>query len=310
MKEVLEADVLGDVLAHYHVTGQIYCVSNLSAPWAMAMRSIHNAHFHVVERGGGFLLMPRKRPVALAAGDLVIVTDGKGHMMADQPNPKVPLIDHPDDVYFVQNEGSGAETQLVCGQFQIEDRKTNPLIQVLPRVLHLRSEQSGDWLPSLLRLLAHESRNGEPGRQTVVSRLMEIIFVQAVRAWVRELDENAGGWLGALRDPQIGRSLALMHKSPEEDWSIDSLARSVGMSRSPFFERFKTLTGETPLAYLTRWRMHVARRLLLQDQTISEIAPRVGYSSEAAFSNAFKRAVGQSPTTFRNARRETRSHAA
>jgi AraC-like DNA-binding protein len=272
------------------------------------MRSIGDAHFHIVERGGAWLLLPRKRPLALAGGDLLIIMDGKGHVIADSPESKAAAIVPPpetvQDVVFLENDEAGAETQLVCGQFQIEDRESNPLVSVLPRVLHLKSERTGEWLLPMLRLLAQESRNEEPGRKTIISRLMEIIFVQALRGWVSELDENAGGWLGALRDPQIGQSLALMHKSPEHDWSIESLARSVGMSRSPFFERFKALTGETPLAYLTRWRMHVARRLLLDDLTISEIAPRIGYSSEAAFSNAFKRAVGQSPTVYRSTRRK------
>ncbi len=307
-QQFLDSDVLADVLEHYHVTGRLYCVSNLSAPWAIAMRSIDNAHFHSIEHGAAYVHLGAKRPRPIAAGDLLIITDGKGHVISDSPNSTaVPITPPPKSLrgtVFLEHGGHGAETQLVCGQFAIPDRDGNPLMAVLPRVIHVTADRAGEWLAPMLRLLWHESRNQEPGRNTVVSRLMEIIFVQAVRAWVTELEDGAGGWLGALRDPQIGRSLALIHQSPERDWSMESLARNVGMSRSRFFERFKTLTGEPPLAYLTRWRMHIARRLLLEDATIADVASRVGYSSEAAFSNAFKRAAGQSPTAFRRSRED------
>jgi AraC-like DNA-binding protein len=160
--------------------------------------------------------------------------------------------------------------------------------------------RSGEWLDPLLKLLASEAREPRQGSATVMSRLTDVIFVEALRVWLDAQPSGEGGWLGALRDPQIGRALARAHSEPQRDWSVAALAAEVGMSRSPFAARFKELVGEPPLAYLTRWRMELVAGLMRSGKpTLSDMAERVGYDSEAAFSKAFKRHFGLSPRAYR-----------
>jgi AraC-like DNA-binding protein len=203
----------------------------------------------------------------------------------------------------IRHGGGGAETQLICGSFQFENAAESPLLSLLPSLIHIRGNgsEAEDWLASTLQLLAFEARQARPGAKTVISRLTEIIFVQAVRAWMENQPAGQRGWLGALRDPQIGTALELIHHAPERPWSVATLAREVAMSRSPFAARFTALVGEPPLAYLTHWRMHRAARLLRSDSlSVGEVAERVGYESAAAFSKAFKRCFGQAPGAYRH----------
>src|SRR5262249_21783392 len=161
--------------------------------------------------------------------------------------------------------------------------------------IHLRGEgRLPEWLDGTLRLLSVEARSRSPGRETIVTRLIDVLFVQVVRSWLEsEGARNEHGWLGALRDARIARALAAMHEDPRRAWTVEELASHAGVSRSRFAARFTALVGEPPLAYLSRWRMQVAARLLEDPElTIAEVASRVGYVSEPAFSKAFKRAMG------------------
>src|SRR5207253_4752553 len=205
----------------------------------------------------------------------------------------------------VRHGGGGAETALICGSFRFEGSRTHPLLSVLPPLIHIQgdggaSSRTTEWLSTTLRFLAAEARHPRPGAETLISRLTDVVFVQALRAWIESQPEGVGGWLGALRDRQIAAALGQIHRQPERDWSVARLASTVGMSRSSFAARFTALVGEAPLAYLTRWRMHLAGELLRgRDLSVSEIAGRVGYESEAAFSKAFKREAGISPGAYR-----------
>ncbi len=155
-------------------------------------------------------------------------------------------------------------------------------------------------------MLAYEARHRRPGSETLIARLIDIILVQAVRAWVEEQPHDQGAWLGALRDPQIGVAIGLIHREPQRNWSVSALAREVGMSRSIFASKFSSLVGEPPLTYLTRWRLWQASRLLAEGGlSVGEAALRVGYESEAAFSKAFKRRFGQSPIAYRRGQVQT-----
>jgi len=163
-----------------------------------------------------------------------------------------------------------------------------------------------EWLEPTLKMLAYEARHPRPGSETLIARLIDIILVQAVRLWVEEQPHNQGGWLGALRDPQIGSVLGLIHREPQKNWSVSSLAREVAMSRSIFAAKFSSLVGEPPLTYLTRWRLWQASKLLAEGNlSVGETALRVGYDSEAAFSRAFKRHFGHSPLTHRRGHVQT-----
>jgi AraC-like DNA-binding protein len=186
--------------------------------------------------------------------------------------------------------------------FQIVNGDYNPLLAVLPPLIHIPSgrEQLEGWLEPTLKMLANEARHPRPGSETLVACLIDMILVRAVRVWVEEQPQNRGGWLGALRDPQIGAALGLIHREPQRDWSVSALAREVAMSRSIFAARFSSLVGAPPLTYLARWRLWQASRLLAEENlSVGETALRVGYESEAAFSKAFKRHFGQPPLAYR-----------
>jgi AraC-like DNA-binding protein len=279
----------------------------------------------------------RAEPLALTGGDLVIVPHGAGHLLTDgpQPDPRAlvalpassppaagpraapsggtarhlsaagdppPGPIHPGSCQVLRGSGNGPETHLVCGSFQLERRHTHPLLELLPPVLHLRPTEgtTSEWLEVTLRLLAREAREARPGHQIVVSRLTDILFVQALRVWIDTLPAGQGGWLGALRDGPIGAALAHLHRDPARRWTNESLARAVGMSRSRFAARFAALVGEPPLAYLTRWRLARAAELLLADQlSVAAVAAAVGYESEAAFGKAFRRQYGEGPGSWR-----------
>jgi len=301
-------DALMDVLDMLKPRGRVYCCSEMSAPWAMSLPEDGYARFHVIERGGAWLKMDGARQVTpLASGDLVIVPHGHGHVLADSPKTKPVPINHlvkgkADSAILLQHGGHGAKTMMTCGSFQIVNSDYNPLLAVLPPLIHIPSarEQLDDWLDPTLRMLAYEARNQRPGSETLVARLIDIILVQAVRVWFEDQPPDQGGWLGALRDPQIGAALGLIHREPQKNWSVSALAHEVAMSRSIFAAKFTSMVGAPPLTYLTRWRLWKASRLLAEENlSVGETAQRVGYESEAAFSKAFKRHFGQSPVAYR-----------
>jgi AraC-like DNA-binding protein len=304
------ADVLTEVLSTLGIQGRLFCRSELSAPWSLGLPPSDFAHFHVVERGEAWIQPEgESAATALGSGDLVIIPHGGGHVLCDSwETPPVPLdrLVHENHAGYplIRHGGGGEETHLICGSFQFENAAESPLLSLLPSLIHIRGSgsQAGDWLASTLELLAFEARQARPGAKAVISRLTEIIFVQAVRDWMENQPAGQGGWLGALRDPQIGAALELIHRAPERPWSVSTLAREVAMSRSPFAARFTALVGEPPLAYLTRWRMHRAARLLQSDNLpVGEVAERVGYESAAAFSKAFKRRFDVAPGAYRHA---------
>ena len=302
-------DVLTDVLSALRFRSKIFCVSELSAPWALTLPPGDFAHFHVIERGGGWVqLIGEETSVPLASGDLVVIPYGSGHVLRSDlqtaPASLEQLLQRQaTGEPILRYGGGGVETNVVCGAFQFENAAENPILSLLPPLLHLRAGggQSDVWLEPTLRLLTHEAREARAGSGAIVTRLTDVIFIQAVRAWIAMQPPGTGGWLGALRDKHIGAALQLLHGEPARAWTVAALASAVGMSRSPFAVRFTALVGDTPLAYLTRWRMHVAAGDVLDGRsTMREIAERVGYASEAAFSKAFKRQFGMSPRDYRN----------
>jgi AraC family transcriptional regulator, alkane utilization regulator len=302
-----EHDLLTEILNSVRLQGRIFSSSELSAPWSLELPPTGNAYFHVIERGGGWLrLKGEETATRLSSGDLVVLPHGQGHFIGDHPRTPPLTLDEflrlTDEQGQPKWSGNGTLTRLICGSFHFEDMVNNPLLKLLPTVLCIRGGQgrAEDWLESTLRHLAYEARNSKAGSQIMVTRLTDLIFVQAVRAWLGEQPENKGGWLGALKDKQIGAALSLMHREPNRDWSVAALAAEVAMSRSKFAEKFKSLVGETPLAYLTRWRMRLAASFLSDPNlSIGEIAGRVGYESEPSFSQAFKRQYGVPPSMYR-----------
>jgi len=303
-------DVLTDVLESIRVRSLVSGRFEFTAPWALRIDS-GRPGFLVVTRGTCWLEADDAVPVQLAGGAFVLLPRAPGYVIRDSRRTrpvsaselKKTCTHHrgcqPGGVF--QYGGGGALTTLVGGSFEAETGIGNPLLASLPSIIHVRSDQGTpvQWLESTLQFMSSEMASGQPGAATVVSRLADILFVQAVRAHLAQSPERAG-WLRALVDPQIGQALGAIHEQPGAPWTVESLAASVGMSRSAFAARFAQLVGEPPLTYLTRWRMTRASRLLLSGSTsIGRIASEVGYDAEAAFSKAFRRWNGRAPGTYR-----------
>src|SRR5262245_3484761 len=300
-------DVLTTVLNALQFKGKVFCYSRFTAPWAIRLEPKDFAHFHFFERGQGWVQIEETgAETAAVGGDLVIFPHGGAHVLRDNQKTKAVNVEELlpcRNVLTLNHGGGGAETTMVCGAFTFGDQIGNPILPLLPDLIHVPRERihSAIWLEPMLRLLAHEAQHPREGSGSIIGHLTGIIFVQAVRAWIEAQPEGQGGWLGALRDKQITSALNLMHQQPEERWTIARLASAVGMSRSPFATKFTSLVGDPPLAYLTKWRMNLAAGYLRDDQSsIREIAERVGYESPASFTNAFKRSFSVSPREYKD----------
>jgi AraC-like DNA-binding protein len=307
--ETRALDVLSDVLGMLRLRGEVMCRSELSAPFGLSFES-DEAYFHVIERGTCLVqYAPTRETLQVSGGDLVVLPHGRGHRLLDASGSRVvpilslldPRQKHPIGV--LRFGGGGKETHVICGRFRFDARLRMSTLSGLPPMLHVRGAggRPPEWLDLTMRILAAETRNTEPGREIAMSRVVDLLFVQTLRHWLATNKEQPLGWLGALRDPRIGAALTLLHASPERPWDVATLASEVGMSRSSFATRFVDLVGEPPSKYLTRWRVHLAARLLrTPGATIAQTAERVGYDSEAAFSRVFKRYMRVAPAAFRD----------
>lgn len=313
-------DVLADVMRTLHFEGYVACQSTFGAPWGLGIPATDGASFHIVDRGGCLLeLEGERRTVALAAGDMVVVTRRRGHRLVSAPGARVRMLPDvlhergPDRSKPLKLGGDGPGTTLTCGSFRMKDGGgRHPLFSLLPPVMHVRGEsgRTVPWLEATMRFITQEAGIRRIGGEAIVSKLIDVLFVQALRAWLETAPERAGGWLGALRDPQIGTALALMHERPAESWSVATLASAAGMSRSAFAARFTALVGQAPLEYLTRWRMQLATAMLRDSQSsLAQVAERVGYASEVAFHRAFRREMGRTPGSLRERPTELRRSA-
>jgi AraC-like DNA-binding protein len=307
-------DPLGEALHFLRMTGTFYCRSELTAPWALALPPMQGClSFHVVTSGRCWLEAEAADPQRLEPGDLALVPHGEGHRLSSEPGTPAPRIDelrheHVSDRYAIlRHGGGGAPTRLVCGAVRFDHPAAEHLVKVLPRVIHVEASTSPhlamtDWMQSTLRLMAAEAKELRPGGETVITRLADILVIQAIRSWIERDSAAQTGWLGALQDRQIGRAIALIHRNPARGWTLASLASEVAMSRSAFAARFSDLVGEPAMQYVARWRMHLAMNWLKQDDAaLGEMASRLGYQSEAAFRRAFKRFMGVSPGAVRRA---------
>jgi AraC-like DNA-binding protein len=205
---------------------------------------------------------------------------------------------------YVYEFGGGGEhrSRIVCAFMGCDERPYNPLLVALPRMIHLSAgdpRAATGWLGTLLNIASQESGRQHAGGENVLSRLSELMFVEAVRRYLETLPPDQKGWLAGLRDPVVGQALAALHAEARESWTVERLARVVGLSRSVLAERFTEMVGQPPMQYLALWRMQLASRLLVDGGQVATVASAVGYESEAAFSRAFKKLVGQSPATWR-----------
>jgi AraC-like DNA-binding protein len=303
------------------LTGAVYFDFELSSPWvaeAPASREIADKvmpgaqrviEYHVIARGTCWGHAVGEEPRRLREGDLIVFPQGDAHVLSSAPGmraaPDMSAFARPTTPLPIMYElgGGGPErARVVCGFLGCDERPYNPLLEALPRVIHLSSagpQGTTGWLDTLLHIAMKESGGARAGGENVLARISELMFVEVIRRYLETLAPAETGWLAGLRDPVVGQALAALHGDPREAWTVERLARLVGLSRSVFAERFTEVVGQPPMQYLALWRMQLAARLLLDGNQVAGVAGAVGYESEAAFSRAFKKLVGQAPATWR-----------
>lgn len=304
--------MLGDVLAAVRIRSTIFCRSELTAPWGFSVTGRDLATFHFVEHGDcWFQHSGATAQIHVEEGDLLILPHGHPHAMRDAPASEVTRL---DDLLLGRTDTSGATVRfggggrtatLICGGFAFDNRDMLPFFPALPPFLHVRDRGArvGSWLRFAQDLIASEVASDRMGENAMLSRVSDLVFIEAVRSYFSDLAGGARGWFAALRDRHIGMAITLIHREPHQPWTVSSLAREVGMSRTAFALRFSLLLGESPIRYLAGRRIATARALLEDEElTLARIAETVGYESDAALSRAFKRHVGISPVEYRRAK--------
>lgn len=334
-------DLLSEVLRVVRLSGALHFRGEFRHPWAFsssrpemlaARLGVPDGSvtpFHVVTEGNCWITTGTLPPIRVEQGDVIIFPRGDMHVMASAldvpPVPIAQIYNNPshDQVTVMRYGGDGDSARFICG-FLHADQQFDPLLSSLPALLWVRlrahgleletidasgarsvqpitSRQEVEWWQASLRYLIAESAEPGPGNRAVLARLTESLFVEVLRWQLRHAEHGHGGWLAGLHDPQVGRVLSLIHALPGRPWTVDEFAKEAAISRAALAKRFVDLVGQSPIHYLTSWRMQLARHLLRESTLgIGEIAGRVGYESEAAFNRAFRRLVGSPPATWRN----------
>ena len=322
----MSADALSEVLAAVHLSGSIFFEVTAKSPWVaeappaariapqVAPGAQHAIEYHVVTAGSCWISLVgdnATEPVKLNEGDIVVGPHGDPHVVSSAPGmraePNLEVYGKPGEhvavPFQLQTGGDGpSETRLICGFFSCDVRPFNPLLESLPRFMRFGRDSlaSHSLLDEFIRFATAEMGNKRAGSQSVLNRLSELMFVEIIRLYMDQLEGSNTGWLAGLRDPLVGRALTLLHARPSHAWTLEQLASEAAASRSVLADRFNDLVGYPPIQYLTRWRMQIAaRRLMDPGARVAAVAHEVGYESEAAFSRAFKKFVGQSPGQWR-----------
>jgi AraC-like DNA-binding protein len=314
-------DALSDVLRAVRLTGAAFFEVKAAVPWVAEAPdpqavgrhfmpgAEHVIEYHGVSAGTCWVGVVGEPQIQLFAGDIIVFPHGDPHVLSNPPGlrggPDIDALKAAGraDVPITLAVGGGGNerAEIVCGFLACDARPFNPLLSALPRVIHVPGTGKGAATRrGLIELALRESNAARPGSSCVLARVSELLFVEVVREYLDTLPVEKVGWLAGLRDENIGRALQKLHAQPAHAWTLDELAREIGMSRSSMAERFTHLLGVPPMQYLTQWRLQLAAELLHTGQvSLAEIAQRVGYSSEFALSRAFKRSYGVAPAFYR-----------
>ncbi|TFZ03972.1 AraC family transcriptional regulator [Ramlibacter humi] len=328
-----QLDPLSDVLRSVRLRGSVFFHVNCRDQWAAyapAAKDLapavmpgaeHVIEYHLFVKGEGWVAVEGEAPLKVRAGDIVMLAHGDAHVVSSAPGVPPAPSDDPEWLFKVRNDpkpipvtyrggmfeqgllpDGDASTELVCGFIACDLNPFNPLIAALPRMLHLPAEGVGAWVAPMLVHAAAESSGQRAGAEALLQRVSEMVFVDGARRYLDSLPAETRGWLGALRDRQVGRAISLMHEKPGSPWTLEDLGHRIGLSRSALHDRFVAMTGLAPMQYLANWRMQCGARLLREGRaSVASVALEVGYDSEAAFSRAFKRATGMPPAAWRRA---------
>ncbi len=310
MNTPIEDVPIGRLLDSLRMESAFFTQSSLSTPWAMEIPPISNCMmFHLVVSGSADFEVEGIK-LTLCAGDFVMFPSGEGHKLSDGSCVRfTALADLPIKAVTERFEtltygGDGETSQLICGAILFQHPLVLKLLGVLPQCICIRQAPSAEFtmVKSVGELLGREALEIGVGAEAIISRLADILVIAAMRQHLNSVAPEHLSWLGALNDDRIAKSLDLIHGAPDKHWSLDDLASEVGMSRTSFIQLFKRLVGNTPIDYLTEWRMSLAySKLQLSKESILTISLDVGYQSEAAFSRAFKKVIGKSPGEVRKA---------
>jgi AraC family transcriptional regulator, alkane utilization regulator len=321
-------DAVSDVLRAVRLSGAVYLNGTFTAPWcvigrtdaalcaAYLPRSERVVSYHLIIEGSCWARLADDPDSAIHvnAGELLVVPQGETHLIGSAvdlaPTPTElllagPMAAAPGEVMTVSYGGGGPTTRIVCGFLACDDTLSNPLLSSLPRLfkIDMRHDPRAAWLESSLKFAAAEAANSRAGGTIVLARLSELLFVEAIRSCIEALPAHQTGWLAGVRDRYVGRALSLLHGQAVHPWTVDELARKVGLSRSALAQRFTDLLGLPPMQYLARWRMQIAaQELLIGRKTLAAVAEQIGYESEAAFSRAFRREFGMPPAGWRKSK--------
>jgi len=317
-------DAFSQILSGVKLNGAVYFTAEFSAPWGVttprpralagkvAPGAEHLILYHLVIEGGAYVELPEGQSLELKPGDVVVFPGADSHHMGSGrrsdrafPNYGINAKVEARDLTPLRAGGGGEITRFVCGYMTCDPYVSRPILSALPPVfkVNLRTDRSGQWLENSILHLVEEAASGRVGSEAMLAKLSEALFVDTLRRYVASLPERQMGWLAGTRDPVVGKSLGLLHSQIAHPWTIADLAEQVGISRSALVERFTKYLGEPPMAYLTRWRLELASRMLERSSRgVADIAASVGYESEAAFNRAFKREFGVPPGRYRSDR--------
>jgi len=313
-------DALSDVLRVIRLTGGIFLHAEFSAPWCISTQLdksvsgqlLNNSEqiilYHYVREGCLQVKLKGGSPLDVPAGHAILFPNNDVHFLgstlelAPVAFASLLMVGPKGGLGRVSHGGGGALTRTICGFLGCESQIANPLASALPKVLtlNLREGTSAEWVRSTLEFAADQEAIAQPGADGVMAKVSEVLFLEAVRRYIESLPVEETGWLAGLRDPIVGRALALLHGDVARAWTVEELGREVGTSRSTIAERFAAFVGESPMQYLTSWRMRLAaRQLRTSGAPLVRIAEEVGYESEAAFIRAFRREFGVPPGNWR-----------
>ena len=306
-------DTLSDILVRLSVEGTLYFRTSFTHPWGVAVPDYQNvARFHLAHRGGCMVRVSTTgQTIELAQGDLVIIPHGAAHDIFGGDQDKDAVLPLEQVLEVSGYDGSGVlvhggeaderETQLICGHFSFAPKSRHLIFDRLPGLIHIRNygETAGRWMESSLRMIGDEAGQSRFGGDLIALKMSEVIFVQALRTFIEQEGARHIG-LAGFADPQLSRALSAFHSDIVRDWTVESLAREAGLSRTGFATQFSAKMGLTPMQYLTGWRMQVACQELVKERVnVAEVAARVGYASESAFSRVFKKEIGVAPASYR-----------